>query len=73
MWEKISKVSVQNIIAVVLVVGLMCFGIMVFIKCVPENNKDLANFFLGQLFGIASMAMGWLYTTNKHNQSQPKP
>lgn len=68
MWEKLNKVSVQVIIAVL---SVSCsFGLLYFLvfKEVPGGNRDLFNVLIGMVCGSSITAvMGWLYTQSKHN------
>lgn len=62
MWEKINKVSVQVIIAVICIVTLNALGFLLFFKGLPEQNKDIATYYIGQLQGaIVTGIFGWLY------------
>ena len=73
MWEKISKVSVQVIIAVISVLGSYGLLYLIAFKEVPAGNRDLLNIMIGVVIGSTiTSVMGWLYTTAKHNNQQPK-
>lgn len=69
MWEKINKVSVQVIVAVICILSLNALGFLLFFKALPEQNKDIATYYIGQLQGaIVAGIFGWLY----RQQSKPK-
>ena len=73
MWEKLNKVSVQVIVAVISIIA--SYGLLYFLifKAVPPENKDLVNVMIGVVCGsTVSAIMGWLYTTNKHQTRQTK-
>lgn len=55
------------ILAAVLTVSFIGAVIVLFWKGVPESNKDLINYMLGQLSGMVTMALG-LYFLNKAGQ-----
>lgn len=73
MWEKLNKVSVQVIIAIISISS--SFGLLYFLvfQEVPAGNRDLFNVMIGVVCGSTVTAvMGWLYTTNKHQTRQTK-
>ena len=73
MWEKINKVSVQVIIAVISV--LLSFGLLYFLvfKEVPAGNRDLFNVMIGVVIGSTiTSVMGWLYTQSKSGKDVAK-
>lgn len=72
MWEKLNKVSVQVIVAVITVISMNALAFLIFFKRIPVENKEIVTFFLGQLMGIGASVFGWLFTTQKHNNQQPK-
>lgn len=72
MWEKLNKVSVQVIVAVITVVSMNAIAFLMFFKHLPVENKEVATYFLGQLTGIGASVFGWLFTTAKHNNQPPK-
>ncbi|QEC44573.1 hypothetical protein [Pseudobacter ginsenosidimutans] len=62
MWEKINKVSVQVIVAVTCIISLNILGFLLFFKGLPEQNKEIATYYIGQLQGaIVAGIFGWLY------------
>lgn len=67
MWEKISKILIQNVIAIVIISGCM---VVVFIGTFyefPEKNLPLLNkFFDMSLVGV----IGWLFTQSKSKSQQ---
>lgn len=73
MWERINKVSIQVIIAVMTVVGSYGLLYLLAFKEIPPHNRDLFNVLVGAVIGATlSAVIGWLYTTNKHN-NKPQP
>lgn len=66
MWNKINKVSVQIIIAIICIVSLNLMGFLLFFKGLPPENKEIATYYIGQLQGaIVAGIFGWLYTQSK--------
>lgn len=66
MWEKLNRLSVQVIVAVIAVSA--SFGLLYFLifKEVPAGNRDLFNVMIGVVCGSTITAvMGWLYTQSK--------
>ena len=65
MWEKISKVLIQNALAMVIVVA--CF-VLAFAACyvkIPNENQQLINKVIDMsLVGV----IGWLFTQSKSNK-----
>ena len=69
MWEKINKVSVQVIVAIICIVSLNALGFLLFFKALPPENKEIATYYIGQLQGaIVAAIFGWLYTQSKSNK-----
>ena len=73
MFEKINKISVQVIVAVITVISMNALAFLMFFKHLPIENKEVATYFLGQLTGIGASVFGWLFTMQKNNNQQPKP
>jgi uncharacterized metal-binding protein len=72
MWERLNKVSIQVIIAVMTVVGSYGLLYLLTFKEIPAHNRDLFNVLVGAVIGSTlSAVIGWLYTTNKHNKPNP--
>lgn len=68
MWEKLNKVSVQVIIAVMGVAASFGLLYLMSFKEVPHGNRDLVNVMIGVVVGSTmTSVMGWLFTTTKHN------
>jgi uncharacterized BrkB/YihY/UPF0761 family membrane protein len=66
MWEKINKLSVKVVVAVIIV--LASFGLLYFLlfKQVPEHNKQLLDVMVGATVGSSMTAvLGWLFTQSK--------
>lgn len=62
MWEKLNKISVQVIVAVICIISLNVLGFLLFFIALPEQNKDIATYYIGQLQGaIVAGIFGWLY------------
>lgn len=73
MWERINKVSIQVIIAVITVIGSFGLLYLLTFKEVPNNNRDLFNVLVGAVIGASlSAVIGWLYTTNKSQRNETK-
>ncbi|NNV57367.1 hypothetical protein [Limnovirga soli] len=67
MWDRLSKVMVQNAIAVIVIIGCL---VIVVIGCYheyPKENQQVINKFFDMcLVGV----IGWLFTQSKtKNQS----
>lgn len=74
MWERINKVSIQVIIAVLTTIGSYGLLYLLAFKEIPNGNRDLFNVLVGAVIGATlSAVIGWLYTTNKHNSKPPTP
>lgn len=57
----------RNLLAFLLVAAFVsCFPVLTF-KAIPSENKDLITYMLGQLSGMATMALGF-YFVNKAGQ-----
>ncbi|NML22448.1 hypothetical protein HHL16_16305 [Pseudoflavitalea sp. G-6-1-2] len=70
MWEKINKVSVQVVIAMICIVTLNAIGFLLFFKGLPEQNKEIATYYIGQLQGaIVAGIFGWLYRQNSKTKN----
>lgn len=68
MWEKLSKLPVQIVIAFLVII--LSFGLLYLIpfKEIPERNHDV---FIALISGVigstVTPVIGWLYTLNKNN------
>jgi hypothetical protein len=68
MWERINKISVQVIVAMICIISINGLAYMMFFKGIPPANKEIATLMIGQLQGaIVTGIFGWLYTSTKHN------
>jgi hypothetical protein len=68
MWEKLNKVSVQVIVAIICVVSINGLSFLMFFIALPAQNKDIATLMIGQLQGaITTGIFGWLYSHSKGN------
>jgi hypothetical protein len=66
MWEKLNKVSVQVIIAVIGIIGSYSLLFLLVFKEVPAGNRDLFNVMIGVVVGsVVTAVVGWLYTQSK--------
>jgi hypothetical protein len=66
MWEKLTKVSIQNFIAVLVI--LLSYGLLYLLvyKEVPARNEKLLDILIGAVIGATITAViGWLYTQSK--------
>ena len=69
MWEKLNKIQVQVIVAVICVVSMNGLAFLMFFKAIPPENKDVATYMMGMLNGATvGGVFGWLYTLNKSRQ-----
>jgi ABC-type enterochelin transport system permease subunit len=71
MWDKLNKISVQVIVAVISISA--SFGLLYFLvfKEVPVGNRDLFNVLVGVVCGsTVSSVTGWLYSQSKSNPRQ---
>lgn len=63
MWEKLNKILIQNIIAVITIGGGLAVVIAALFVKIPLDNMQLINkFFDVTLFGV----IGWLFTQSKN-------
>lgn len=68
MWERINKLSIQVIIAVLTTIGSYGLLYLLAFKKIPETNGDVFKVLIGAVVGSSLTAViGWLYTTNKQN------
>lgn len=73
MWERLSKLPVQIVIAFLII--LLSFGLLYLIpfKEIPERNHDV---FIALISGVigstVTPVIGWLYTLNKNNANGQK-
>ncbi|HNP46964.1 MAG TPA: hypothetical protein PKM63_21885 [Panacibacter sp.] len=66
MWEKINRMSVQAVVAVIAIIASFGLVFALLFKTVPDGNKDLFNAMIGYVVGSTVTAIvGWLYTTSK--------
>lgn len=66
MWERINKISVQVIIATIIIIGSYGLLYLLAFKEVPQGNRDLFNVLIGAVIGSCLTAViGWLFTSSK--------
>jgi ABC-type enterobactin transport system permease subunit len=74
MWERLNKVSVQVMVAMIAVIGSFGLIYLLAFKEVPSGNRDLFNVLIGAVIGSTLTAViGWLFTQSKHNTKPPTP
>ena len=72
MWDRINKVSVQVMVAMICVVSINGLAYLMFFKGIPPENKEVVTYMMGQLQGaIIAGVFGWLYSQSKHNAKPP--
>lgn len=73
MWDKISKQSIRNIIAVITLVGCFILLYLFTMKPIPEGNKDVLLTLGGVLFGGGvGGVFGYFFGASK-NAGNEKP
>lgn len=71
MWDKLNKVSVQVMIAVISIAASFGLLYLLVFKEVPTGNRDLFNVMIGVVIGSTITAVvGWLYTQSKNNSQK---
>lgn len=67
MFEKISKIKVQVIISVIVVIASFIFLYILALKPIPVQNEKLIDILGGIIIGSSlTGVIGWLFTTSKH-------
>jgi len=67
MWEKLSKVQVQNAAAILILSVCSCIAIMSpFVVLNEAAERTIRSFYDLSLLGV----IGWLFTSNKGNRPQ---
>jgi hypothetical protein len=67
MWEKIGKVMIVNVIALIIIITCSTITIISIFKPIPPESKDLVN----QYFNLCLLGvLGWAFTQAK-NQKTP--
>lgn len=73
MWDKLSKLPIQIVVSILVV--LLSFGLLYLLpfKEIPTNNKDVFNTLIGVVIGSSlTPVLGWLYTMSKGTkQNEP--
>jgi hypothetical protein len=73
MWQKLSKLPVQIIAGIIIVI--FSYGILYLLafKEIPEKNHDVIIALISGVIGqCLTPVMGWLYTISKGNMQQQK-
>lgn len=66
MWERINKLSVQVIVAMICVISMNGLCFLMFFKAIPPENKEVATYMMGMLQGaVVGGVFGWLYSVSK--------
>ena len=66
MWEKLNKIQIQHLIAVIVI--LLSFGLLFLLAFfeIPARNEKLLDILIGSVIGSTLTAViGWLYTQSK--------
>lgn len=71
-WQKISRSDIRNILACISVLGFFVVIILLIMKPVPDNNKDLVNVIIGFLgAGLVGGVAGFYFGASKSDNSKP--
>jgi hypothetical protein len=72
-FERVSKTAIQNILGVVITVGVFILLYLMIIKEIPEKNKDVVLTAVGFVFGSGFGAVaGFFFGSSKVvNESKP--
>lgn len=71
MWEKISKQSIQNILAVITVVGCFILLYIFTMKEIPAGNKDIVIALGSMIFGAgAGGVFGFYFGASKTSSAK---
>jgi hypothetical protein len=64
MWEKLSKMQVQNVAAILILIVCGILAIMSpFVTLTEQSERLIRSYFDLSLLGV----IGWLFTSNKKN------
>lgn len=67
MWEKISKVLIVNVIALIIILTCSIITLIVCFYTIPPQNQDIVKLYFNMgLLGV----VGWAFTQMK-SKSQP--
>jgi len=62
MWERINKLQIQHVVAVIVVLGCFAIAFIAIYKGIPADAKPL----IDKLYDVALFGtMGYLYTQSK--------
>ena len=65
MWEKLSKTSVQNAIAIIIIIVCSIIAIVSTFYPIPKDNQNIVSVFYSTcLVGV----IGWAFTQSKNQQ-----
>lgn len=65
MWDRLSKVQVQNAVALLVIIGCLVIAIIGCFHEYPKENMPLINGYFNMcLVGV----IGWLFTQSKKSQ-----
>jgi len=74
MWERLSKLPVAIIIAVIIIIASYGLLYLLSFKPIPERNHDVLISLISVVIGSCiTPVIGWLYTTNKSNIQKQTP
>ena len=67
MWEKLNKLQVQNVAAILILITCGIIALMSpFVELNEAAERTIRSFYDLSLLGV----IGWLFTSNKHNKPQ---
>lgn len=66
MFDKINRLKYQVILSTIIVIGVLGFDYLFFMKEIPLGNKDMANAAFGALnLGMGTIINFWLGASHK--------
>lgn len=71
MWEKLTKMPIQIVIAFLIII--LSYGLLYLMsfKEIPTGNHDVVISLISGVIGsCVTPVIGWLFTTNKNQQHQ---
>jgi hypothetical protein len=73
MWERLSKLPIAILIAVIIIVASYGLLYLLSFKEIPQRNHDvLISLISGVIGSCVTPVIGWLYTTNKNQNNNTK-
>lgn len=62
--------ALRDVFGIIIILAFAAVVLALFVFTIPEENKDIVNFMLGQLSALAGAVIGYHYTKSKGDEDK---